>query len=69
MPGQVIPGHTEVLVNTYPYSNYNDDQWCLVEAIAPGSAAVYPVKVAIPGRGRGQYKYSELLGVREAARS
>lgn len=49
-----------VLVDTgcYGPQGYN---WCKVTRLAPGSAAVYPVKVEIPGHGEGQYAYTEIL--------
>jgi hypothetical protein len=38
--------------------------WCRVTHIAPGTASVYPIKFKVPGKGIGQCKASEVLGVR-----
>jgi len=59
MDGMPKPGD-RVLVNTgcYGVNGYN---WCEVTRLAPGSAAVYPIKVEVPGRGEGQYNAAEVL--------
>lgn len=59
-------GSVEVFVDV---SAYNGDvaplQWCLIlRVLFPGSAGVYPVKVQIPDRGEGQFKWSEIRDVR-----
>jgi hypothetical protein len=55
----------QVLVDTgcYGVQGYH---WCPVIRLAPGSAAVYPVKVEVPGRGEGQYAPTEILDHRAA---
>jgi hypothetical protein len=53
----------EVLVDCSAYG-VAGKHWCRVTYTNYWSAAVYPVKVEIPGRGEGQFKVSELAGVR-----
>lgn len=58
--------HDEVLVDVSAYVGANEPRlaWCVVTGMAPGSASVYPYKVAIPGRGTGQYRAREILAWR-----
>lgn len=56
----------EVLVDTSAYG-VPGENWCRVVYTNFWSAAVYPVKVDIPGRGRGQYKATECLQIRGEA--
>lgn len=53
----------ELLVDTTVYGVVGV-HWCRWDRTAPGSAAVYPYKVHIPGRGIGQYKASEIKDIR-----
>jgi hypothetical protein len=41
------------------------DLWCRVTRLAPGSAAVYPIKVLLPHGGEGQYKATEIRDHRD----
>jgi hypothetical protein len=61
--GQLLP-NDEVLVVTEAYTGDPVPAWCRVTSIAPGTAAVYPIRVQIPERGEGQYALPELLGWR-----
>ena len=38
--------------------------WCRVDWVAHGTASVYPIKFDVPGKGTGQCKAEEVLGVR-----
>lgn len=51
-----------LLVDTTAYAGPTFGvQWCHYVRSAPGSAATYPYKVAIPGLGEGQYAAREIL--------
>lgn len=64
-PAQVrIQVGDDVLVDTTPYG-VPGYCWCRVTRIAPGSAAVFPIKVQIPSRGEGQYKAIEIADIRD----
>lgn len=55
----------EVLVDVSAYGVEGDpERWCKVTRLASGTAAVYPIKVAVPERGTGQYAAREILGWR-----
>lgn len=54
-----------VLVDVSPYGVGGvPKRWCKVTRIAPGTAAVYPIKVAVPPRARGQYAVRQIRGWR-----
>jgi hypothetical protein len=57
-----ISSAIEVLVDVAPYihGGSEDIRWCKFTRVAPGSASVYPVKAEVPGRGQGQWKFSEV---------
>lgn len=48
-----------VLVDTTAYG-VPGAHWCEVVGVSEGDAAVYPIKVQVPGKGVGQYKQSEV---------
>lgn len=54
----------EVLVDVSMYVGTREPTWCKVVSTIRWSASVYPVKVAIPGGGIGQYADREIQGVR-----
>ena len=58
----------EALVDCEAYTRHGtglaDDRWCELAYVSPGSASVYPVKVEIPERGIGQFKFDEVKGWR-----
>lgn len=55
----------EAFVDCSPYLGGDRDfRWCEVERIAPGTASVFPVKVQVPDRGEGQFKFEEVEGWR-----
>lgn len=56
----------EVLVDCTAYG-VQGMRWCLVESHALGSAAVYPIKVRVPGRGQGQFRPREVEAERAPA--
>lgn len=47
-------------VAAYTQARGEDVRWCKFERVAPGTASVYPVKARVPGRGQGQWKFSEV---------
>lgn len=55
-------GHVEALVDVEAYVDEPGPvwRWCRFEHIAPGTASVYPFKLAVPGRGQGQFKNDEI---------
>ena len=56
-----IYGGLEGLADCSPYLGGDRDvRWCELVRVAPGDAAVYPVKLQVPGRGEGQFKYEEV---------
>jgi hypothetical protein len=55
-------GHVKLLVNTAPYG-VAGLTWCDWDHTAQGTAATYPYKVRVPGRGVGQYRASEVHGL------
>ncbi len=63
----------EVLVDVAPYTGMykaggKDMRWCSFERVAAaGSLSVFPVKAQVPGRGIGQWKFSEVQGWRYEA--
>jgi hypothetical protein len=59
MVGEVAVGD-RVLVDTTCYG-VPGEHWCPVIRLSAGAAAVYPVKVEIPGRGEGQYAAREII--------
>lgn len=59
----LLPGD-ELLVITDAYDGDPEPKWCDVLSIAPGTAAVYPIRVQVPERGQGQYALPEVLGWR-----
>jgi hypothetical protein len=59
-----IPGD-EFLVDVGAYTDqFAEPVWCEYAYDVPGSAAVYPYKVYVPGRGFGQFRADEVLGWR-----
>jgi hypothetical protein len=51
------------LVDCAAYTRHGGDpdvRWCRFERLSIGDAAVYPVKVRVPGRGIGQFKFEEV---------
>jgi hypothetical protein len=57
-----VYGGLEGLADCGPYFGRDHDiRWCEFSRIAPGSAAVFPVKLMVPGRGEGQFKFEEVL--------
>jgi hypothetical protein len=50
----------KVLVDTTCYG-VPGENWCWVSRLAIGEAAVYPIKVEVPGRGEGQYAPAEII--------
>lgn len=58
-----LPGD-EVLVDVSMYLGRREPVWCKVVSANRWSASPYPVKVAIPGGGIGQYADREVQGVR-----
>lgn len=62
----LVPGD-ELLVDVSAYKSMpagDTLEWCRVQNLAAGSAAVYPYKVEIPERGVGQFRASEVLAWR-----
>lgn len=65
----LIPGD-ELLVDVRAYVSPSPGidgwplVWCMVKALAAGSASVYPYKVKLPHGGPGQFKATEVLGWR-----
>jgi hypothetical protein len=57
-------GGFDLLVATTAYTGRADPEWCPFERLAMGTAAVYPYKVQIPGGGIGQFRRTEIQGVR-----
>lgn len=56
-----VYGGLEAFVDCGPYLGGDHDvRWCKFLRLAPGSAAVFPVKVQVPNRGEGQYKFEEV---------
>lgn len=54
----------EALVDTSAYG-VEGQHWCRVtRRLGDWSAAVYPLKVHVPGRGEGQFKLSEVVEFR-----
>lgn len=58
-------GGLEAFVDVGPYLGGDPDfRWCRFRRLAPGTAAVFPVKLAVPNRGEGQWKFEEVMGWR-----
>lgn len=56
-------GGLEGLADCEPYLRHGGDpdvRWCRFSRLALGDAAVYPVKLHVPGRGEGQFKFEEV---------
>lgn len=60
----LVRGRDELLVDATAYG-LAGEVWAPFDHVAPGSAAVYPYKVRLPGRGIGQYKASEVIARRQ----
>lgn len=55
----------EGLADCGPYLGGSRDVcWCEFIRVASGSASVYPVKLQVPNRGEGQFKFEEVEGWR-----
>lgn len=60
-----IYGGLEGKADCEPYTRHGTGQadlrWMSLVRVSPGSASVFPVKLAVPGRGEGQFKYDEVV--------
>ena len=74
--GKLIAGWTwnggnavQMLVDVSPYTHHGSEdlRWIPLDGVAPGTAAVYPLKGRVPGLGRGQFKLEEVKAFRAAA--
>ncbi len=61
--GYVNNNSVEAYVDTSAYG-LDGWRWCVVTGCSVGSASVYPLKVDVPGRGKGQYRLDEARGFR-----
>lgn len=62
-PERYIYGGLQGFADCEPYIRHaggRDMRWCDFSRVASGTAAVYPVKLLVPGRGEGQFKYEEV---------
>ena len=58
-------GIIEMLVDVSAYDHSQTKPiWIPFIRLAPGTAAVYPIKGLVPGRGMGQWKLSEVFAFR-----
>lgn len=56
-----VYGAVEGKADCGPYTTGEIDvRWMSLLRVAPGTAAVYPVKLQVPGRGEGQFKFEEV---------